>query len=210
MSDSQGESARLRAAFAATAPGDTPSADCPPADRLWEAVRGNCAADELRKLLEHVATCTVCTESWRLGQEMEREERPSWASGWRVASAAAAVLAVLALGVAMRDLSPGSPGSVARTANEQTLELTTGTQPIERSHCLLGWTPFDQASYDVVVSTAGLVPVAEAKGLERPEYLVPEASLEGIESGTSMMILVRVRDASGAVVASRTLEFQIE
>ncbi len=210
MSDSQGENARLRAAFAATAPGDAPTADCPPADRLWEAMRGNCAPDELRTLLEHVASCTVCTESWRLGREMEREERPSWVSGWRVASAAAAVLAVVTLGIAMREMSPGPPGSVARTADERALELTSGTEPIARSQCLLTWTPFDQATYDVVVSTASLVSVSEANGLERPQYLVPEASLEGIASGASMMILVKVRDSSGSVVESRTLEFQIE
>lgn len=156
---SEQEIARLREAFAADcdepAPGAVPGAvnlPCPAPERIWDALEGALAPEELREVVDHVAICPACAQEWRLAAafrgELSADAEAAGASeppepadpitdrtadgGRRVeirSWLAAAAVAVLALGVggvwwsASRSGAPGTTGApVYRQGAEQTIE----------------------------------------------------------------------------------------
>ena len=114
---------RMRRAFA----GDAASrADCPPADRLWDAVKGQLNPAEAAAVVDHVSSCGACAEAWRIARELEVEEAGGRTGipfpGKRRASAvwpllAAAAILVLAIGAwpLLRGTSTPSPAATAAT-----------------------------------------------------------------------------------------------
>ena len=64
---------RLRFLFAKAFERGVPTDACPPAERLLDAERGVLAADELDAVLDHLATCAVCAEAWRLARVLADE-----------------------------------------------------------------------------------------------------------------------------------------
>jgi hypothetical protein len=198
MTDEAEESRRLRDAFAATSPEDVPTAECPSAERIWEATRNELGPAELRQVLLHVASCAVCTEAWRLAEELEssqpdelaespaRPERGS-AFGWlKLAGAAAGIVAVFLVGMTLRDQF--TVGSSARG-----LSLLSEGEAISRSDCRVQWIAVEGATYDVQVLTEGLEVLTEESGLSSPEYAVPAEVFESTGSGTVLLLHIEAR-----------------
>lgn len=231
------EVARYREAFAAGAGRPAPES-CPPPERIWEAVRGEAASDVLREVLDHVAECPDCAEEWRLAAALEDEEREDsetetdtvpgrTGAGWRVPRwAAAAAVAVLALGVASiwwsRSGLDGAgeqpapvyredPGAAAAGAIESRLPED---EPLSRDEPVLRWTAVededDGAAYDLLVSTGDLDPVADVTGLAEPEYRIADEALEDLPAGTELLWQVEATTAEGRRITSPTFVTRLE
>lgn len=57
--------------LAAVADEAQPSAECPPADRIWEAVDGTLSQAEIREVLDHAALCQVCADAWCIAADLQ-------------------------------------------------------------------------------------------------------------------------------------------
>lgn len=205
---------RWREAFASSSPTDAPTQHCPPAERIWEAARNELPRPELRKVLQHVAGCPVCTEAWRLASELDdagrevalddEEELSRQRVGWfAAASAAAAVMAYVLVGVAVKEMP--SVASIARSTEGSQLELA-GAETLTRASCRPAWTAIEGALYDIEVSDENLELVASATGLSTPSYQIPEAALP---ADPTLLIYVLAYSASdGTPLAERTLEIE--
>jgi hypothetical protein len=202
--DHEQETQRLREAFAATSREDVATPDCPPAERIWEAVQNELDATELRKVLHHVATCAVCTESWRLASEIAGEsaaeaplsrparERPRALRWFGAASAAAAaVLAVVVIGTNLTD--GFSTGSIARSGAAEELSLVAEDSALTRSECRPRWVPIEGATYDVQVLSEGFELLVEEAGLSSPEFLVPPSAFEGLANEAALLLRIEAR-----------------
>jgi len=202
---------RLRRAFTGIFPDNAARADCPPAGRIWEGLQGELERAELRDLVDHLALCRLCAESWRLGHELanavgarERERRRSrraWVQGL-----AAAATVVLAVGLFYRD---GSMLSHDRAPSGPAIESRV-VGPLPRADCRLLWTELAGAWYDVDVRTADLEPVAAAKDLAVSEFLVPPEALAGLAPGDRLKVYVEAHLRDGSLAAARTLEVELE
>jgi hypothetical protein len=81
---------------------------------------------------------------------------------------------------------------------------------LQRNAVVLRWA--DQgpdARYTVTITTPDLTPVDSALDLGRPEYLVPEATLEHLPSGTTLLWRVEARLPGGRVVSSPPARVQL-
>lgn len=201
MMENRDETQRLRDAFAATSPEDVATPGCPPAEQIWEAVNDELGPTELRQVLHHVASCPVCTESWRLASEIEGESRSQAAqtnlrsaagrSGrWlSIASAAAAVFAVFVVGITLKDRF--LVGSSARSGDAQELALVDGSAAMPRTECRARWVPVEGATYEIQVLTEDFELLTEAQGLSVPEFVVPESLFEGLPA--EAVLLMRIQ-----------------
>lgn len=208
MTSEAEETARLRRAFAATTPSDAPRPDCPPSSRLWEGVHGELPSAELRLLLAHLAECPVCTEAWRLAEELGEAGGRRRSRRWLWVGAAAAAVVVLAVGIAQVRWQgpPTSPGE--RAAQERVIaSLVKGALP--RGDCLLRWTGPRGARYDVVVTTGELEVVSRAAGLEKPAFRVPAADLAQVAPGARLLFRVTAELPSDGLAVSETFSFQL-
>lgn len=96
----------LRRAFEAADGDGAARDDCPAADDLWAAARGEASAGLTARVLDHVATCATCAAAWQSAREFGPEENrvaaappatPSWAA--RTSWLATAAMALLAIGL---------------------------------------------------------------------------------------------------------------
>lgn len=189
---------RLRTAFAAPAgPGAAPEAeDCPPSDQIWLAVRGELPPDELRKIVDHTATCPSCAEDWRIAMAFEEEsraavvpvpdrrerseDRTARRRAWM--AIAASIFAVM---IGLQFLWPKGPNPQAgyRGGREGIHSLVQG-EALPREAFLLRWEPVPGAgSYDVEVNDANLEPLYRAEGLTTPACQVPAGKLASLRPG---------------------------
>lgn len=192
---------RLRRAFTAVSPTDSPRADRPPAERIWEGVHGESGPGELRELIHHVAGRPLCTEAWRLAAKLERSAEESseedtlprprsfpWRHGLRGAAAAAAAAVVLTLGLQLGDGTDRPPAF--RTPDSQKIELSS-QGPLPRDDFLLRWLgPEDAVYYDLRVSSVAEPwrTLAEVSELDVPEYRIPPEALAELPSGTELQV----------------------
>lgn len=56
----------LRVAFASAFLTSCPTDACPEPEELWDALHGAPDAALRQRVVDHVATCPVCAEAWRL------------------------------------------------------------------------------------------------------------------------------------------------
>ncbi len=191
----------LRRAFVAVSPSAAPRADCPPAGQIWEGVRGELAPVVLRQIIHHVASCSLCTEAWRLAEKLEENPAPSLSSrvGWwrstATAMAAAAVL-VLAVGLSLRDAGPAATPPAFRAPGGDEIELLSAG-PLPREDCVLRWRGPDTADYyqlRVVSAVDPLHPLVEETRIEATEYRVPEDVLSGLAPDTTLLIHLEAVD----------------
>ncbi|HEV8628857.1 MAG TPA: hypothetical protein VGV61_00970 [Thermoanaerobaculia bacterium] len=206
----------LGRAFAAR-PDRQPAADCPPAERLWDAVQGRLPAPECEAIVEHIVTCSACAEDWRLALELQREladdaPRPVVASArqrWLPVAWAAGLL--LALGLVFRFAVP-APQPVYREAPGATVHsLVPEDRALRRQHFLLRWSSdVPGARYNVLVSREDLEQVTQARGLAAPRFLVPPASLANLPSGSRLLWQVEVLLPGGERRLSPTFFVRLE
>jgi hypothetical protein len=182
---------------------------CPGADRIWGALTGESAAAECRAVIEHVAVCPACAESWRLGLHLS-EQRPrearrevSRALSWLRPMSVAAGLVLMVVGWwAVRQTSD----PVVRTVGDVEIRsVFEDRQALPRSDFVLRWTPGpDGTVYDIEVGTSDLRSLARAYALTEARYRVPDSALAGLPAGTEIAWRVQATLPDGRTVASLT------
>ncbi|HVR97621.1 MAG TPA: zf-HC2 domain-containing protein [Thermoanaerobaculia bacterium] len=218
MSPEDQELARLRAAFAAPAGAAPEPESCPPAEKVWAAVRGELRADETREVVEHVAFCASCAEDWRLAMDLQQQEPARETAAplapvvygrfqrWRPLAAAAAMAAglLIVIGLQSDDLWGPRTAPTYREA-ERTAIRSLAEATLPQQGGTLRWSALPGAvSYDLVVSTEDLRVVAEQQGLTATEYRLPASALAGVAPGTKLLWRVDAVMADGRHESSPT------
>lgn len=223
----------LRAGFAARSlesPSE-PAGPCPEPGTVYDAVRGRLAPRELREVVEHVAACPRCAEEWRLAMAFEEEA----AAGGEVAPdahpgaarprpplrlvsvAASLVIALLAVGV-WYTVGDGVPEQtpVFRDAGPgEIVPLTADGAPLDREDPVLRWRLGEDGApagttYDVLVSTRDLIPVAEDYGLSEAEFRIPADALPPVGENVEIAWRVTAKFPEGGEVVSPTFVTPLE
>lgn len=219
MNQDDPQLARLRAAFAAPDAAPAPES-CPSPETIWSAVLGELPPQQLREVLDHVASCAACAEDWRLAADLNRQQAAETATvpgkviqgrfGWRSLYTAAAVAAALLIGVSVYRANEVAPGQApayreAEAPNAGIRSLLPSGEALPRQGAVLRWSPLPGAvSYDVEVSTEDLQPVAAAKGQTTAEYRLPESALAALPPGTRLLWRVDAVHADGSRESSQT------
>lgn len=206
--DTARETVRLRQAFAALSRDAVPAEDCPPAERLWDAARGLAepGAGGVRELIEHLATCGACAETWRLARELEpaasaAEVRPASPPWWRqsVWTVAAAALVVLVLGLSWRQPADRPADTVRGAAPEQILRIPADGGRLSRRDPVLRWQASENATYDLLVMTEDMdETLVEVYDLEFAEYRIPAEKLRRVRVGAVLYWYVEVKTPQGS------------
>ena len=171
----------LREAFQARTGGPPPGTACPDPGRIYDAARGVLPSGATREVVEHLALCPDCAEAWRLAAAFEEEagagEEPVSVRArtpWYlrpVAAAATLVLAALAAGVWWSVVTVPEEEPIYRAAGEaEIVSLLPEDEPLDRNAPVLRWqfapeVAPEGTTYDLLVSTEALEPVAEASEL---------------------------------------------
>lgn len=233
------EMARLREGFACTS-GRTGAQEHPSPERIHDAVSGALPPAEVRALVEHIAACADCAEDWRIARELEAEAeedavspavferreaaahpaapgRPRWAGLTRWgAVAAAAVVALLAAAVWLTPdrwpLGVDEPPVYRQAEDAEAIRsLVPAEEPLPRDEAVLAWAGGPEGStFDLLVSTEELEPVAEASGLEEPRYRIPPEDLADLPPGAEILWRVEAVGPDGRRVRSPTFVVPIE
>ena len=193
---------RLREAFATLDPDHVPGEGCPAPERIWDATHGALPPLEAREVVEHIAACSSCAADWRSVREAEGAfSGPRHAVRARWILAAAALLA----GAVFLVTGPWRPRSepVYREEGPAIRSLVPEDAPLPRDHAVLRWTsPGPDAVFSVEVGRPDLTPVASARDLPDPSYLLPAGALAGIEPGGTIVWRVEARLPDGRRIES--------
>jgi hypothetical protein len=216
MTHGDGFDERLRERFVEPPRGAPSRLDCPEAERISRAARGEAPFDEVQAILDHLSACAACTVAWRLARESAVAEgepvraQPSTVASWRrpvVRYAAAAVVLVAVAGIAVREWSRRSGDDAGfRTTGEAAIRaaIPDGGE-LPRGAFLLRWTPGPAGTrYTVLVSDERLTPITEGANVGSPEFLVPEEALTALPSGARVLWQVRATLPDGTRVATQT------
>jgi hypothetical protein len=214
MDDTRALAARLRSASERS----RPRADCPPAEKIWAALRLELPVEERLRIIDHTIECPTCAEAWRLAIELDREIAArgtlsaragaalSRRSTWAWAAAAVLVLTVGAAVVLRQETRP----PVRDTQPDVITSLLGENASLPRENFVLRWSAGPSgARYDIVVTTTNLDVIADVRGLERPEYRVPAERLAGLAPGTRVLWRVVAGGQDGSRTASVTFEVSV-
>lgn len=194
------------------------SGNCPPPERLWDAVHGRLAAGECEAIVEHTVACPACAEDWRLALDLRREvladaARPSTSPASRrwLSLAAAAAGLLLAGGLALRLVAPGPKAAYREPSGAPVHSLIAEDQRLPREHFVLRWSPgVAGARYNLRVSREDLEEVTRARGLAEPRFEVPASALSDIPDGTRLLWQVEVLSPGGERRLSPTFFARLE
>jgi hypothetical protein len=215
MKREEGELARLRRAFGSLSqPAPAPEA-CPPPEKIWEAVRGELPAGQIREIVEHMAACPSCAEDWRLAVALQKPETASnvvhaadrFTFGQRMRNWGLAAAAVLALAVVGVQWAQWKGDNATYRGDGVTIQsLVEEGQALPREQILLRWSALETpgATYDVEVSTEDLRVIAGGDDLRDPEFQVPASALAGLPSGARLLWKVDAELPQGGHVTSNT------
>jgi hypothetical protein len=206
---------RLRDAFAAGAEVSGSGAACPSPDELWESAAGRAGRRRQEAIVIHLGECSACAASWRLAQELQRDEggtrvlpgASSWfRRNWAQVSAVAAMLVVAAglalhLATVQRQAAPQMRGE----EGDWIQPLVPEGAALSREDYLLRWTPGpDGTIYDVRVTTEDLQPLSRVRGLQTPQLLISPTSLVRVPPGGRVVWQVTAHLPDGKKVDSRS------
>ena len=197
---------KLRDRFSAPPPGAASRADCPDAERIQAAARGEASFAEVETLLDHVARCAACTVAWRFA----RAAAPSLLrTDFRWLAIAAVVTVALGAGVVLRTwINP--PVELRSTARDAIRAAIPDGAELPRGAFVLRWTPGPPGTrYTVLVTDERLTPIARAANLEPPELRVPETALAALPAGARVLWQVRAVLPDGTPVATPTFVARI-
>jgi len=221
MSSVEAPDARLRAALAALTEVKGDGSGCPTAETIWDSASEQLGVGRKNEeVILHQTECSACATAWRLARELVQAEAVAARSGlvsfpWRrwAPLAVAASLVMVAIGVGIwvvPDRDVVAP--VYRTQGSDWLrpEMPEGVS-LDRDHCDLRWTPGPRGTtYDLLVNTEDLEPLARVHHLERAEYRVPDDALRDLPSGASIFWRVTAHLPEGRSVTSRTFATKVE
>ena len=213
MSDNAG---RLRAESLALADRNQANADCPSVEELWDGALGNLTPRQARRVADHLASCPVCVEAWRLaketGEAIAPEGRAAAGSparrrwlGW--SGAVAAVVALISIGLpTARELwrSRSMPDAY-RGGGSGIRSLVPEQEPLPREHAVLRWTTAGEgARYGVRLTGSDLSPLISATDLEISEYSIPSRVFDGLPHGSTLLWQVDATLPDGRHIISST------
>jgi hypothetical protein len=221
---------RLRAAFAQ--PGEAPAAAaCPGDEAIWDAVHGALPPDLLRELVDHLAACPACAESWRIAMQFERSgaeiaaaseeasasavhSRPAAGTGHRTrswlyggaAAAAALAAAVLLHHDAGHRATPagGTLRGGGTTAGQLSAVrwLTESEAVLARRDAVLHWAGPPATIYDLTVER-GEAPAVPGSGVAGP--LPPLAAASGLTATSYRLAAADLAPAPAGSLVRATL-----
>jgi hypothetical protein len=196
--------------------------DCPSPETIWDAASGTLSPERVESLGEHAAGCCACAVIWREAIVLTRAVAsspvvtlPSRGSPsgrmtihWPVITALAAtiLLGVVAICLSRVDAPLTGAGAVHREPEARSIRsLLAESMPLARDDFRLRWTEGAAgARYRVQVTTADLDLLSEGRDLERAEFLVPVAALEGVAAGDTLLWQVEAVAPDGSRVTSPT------
>lgn len=218
MTDADNNAATLLARAFSTEAIDHAPGDCPSDEELWASASGelNPAANE--SVILHLAQCSECSSIWRLGREILPEDHLSGASVvsienrgrsslWRrvlLPAAAAAILIGVGLstGLFLRN-DPASTPVFRDQGSDYKILPSPEARSLPRSACNLRWsTGPDKTRYDLIVTDGELEILSTVKGLNEPEYTMPQEKIPA--STEELLWRVTARLADGSSVSSET------
>jgi hypothetical protein len=189
-----------------------PRQDCPPADRIWRAVQRELPLAERLEIIDHLGECPACAESWQLAAELAGGQTTAAIAHPRFSAIVnrsmylpiAATLLLALAGIVYMTRAPVSPIEREPLAGVLETRVAEGAV-LPRDDFRLQWEAGPAgARYDVVLTTAGLEIVAEARGLETTAYRVPAERLEAVAAGTQLLFRVVAHAPDGTTLSSRT------
>jgi hypothetical protein len=203
----------LREAFRAAVEAsgyEVPRPDCVDDDRIWAAAIGNLDAGSVRAIVDHVAVCPRCAESWRLAASMagrvrsDRSRIVRWPAAGTWVSLGLAATFVVAAGYAVWPRAPESPNAPLRSPEGPVLESRVTDPELPRDQFVLRWTPGPAGTtYSVSVSDEQGRMLDEARDLQRPEYVVPPSALSPLAATSRVFWRVDASLPDGTKVTSR-------
>lgn len=194
----EGQDRRLRDAFAEVPAEAAPTSECPPPERIWDALHGATPKHEAAAIILHTAACEHCAEAWRIAPRAAGEVpgvpapvRPAWRSPW-VWIPGAAAAALLSFGIltdVLPKLSLGEAPVEYRAGGADPIRpLTPDGTALDRDAFTLRWTPGPEGCrYQVRVLTEALDQIAGAYALDRPEFTVPAPALAQLPADTRLL-----------------------
>lgn len=218
MTEPRDESRWYGAALRAASVDGRPRADCPPADRIWDAVRLELPIEERLAIVDHTVECAVCAEAWRLATELGQhtaaagQKRSPFLTrlqtpGARQLLYAATLVAALGALLLARLSKPTVDPIVRDTSLVAVRSEIQPSASLPRDDFRLRWSGAPEGSrYDLTVTTAELNVVVTARGLEQPEYRVASEHLETLAPGTRVLWRVVAHTVEGTTMSSPTFE----
>lgn len=213
------DTTRLEQAFSADETGFAPES-CPSDDELWASAAGELTSTANEKIVLHLARCNECSSTWRLAREIlpaDHLSRPSVVSidarrqpkPWRrivLPAAAAAILIGLGLstGLFVRN-DPSSTPVFRQQGSDYKILPSSETRTLPRSACDLRWSAGpDGSRYDLIVSDGELEILSSVKGLEEPDYTVPQEMISASTVELFWRVIARLPDGSSVSSATFT------
>ncbi|MBT3220137.1 MAG: hypothetical protein HN348_13690 [Proteobacteria bacterium] len=217
---------QLQAAFVKAAEYASERDDCLDPARLWEAVHGELDPGESGKIVDHIAVCPLCAESWRLANAIDgevagrenqtgevvplpvaqpqvpsaffRQRAPMWGA------VALAAVVLLVLGVSLIVGPEELPHEYREVLANDIVAVNGDGVGLSRDNALLVWAGGPEgATYDLTVSDEALNVVVRARHLTEKSYRIPTSAFEGYSSGDVLHWRVDAHH-DGDVLASKT------
>jgi len=217
MNDVELSTEELRRRFASLSEQAVPGDSCPTPEAIWDALRGEASSAQTESIVMHTAECPACAEAWRLGREFAgqsgaaaREPVRRWPGRWTILALAASL--VIVAGIAIQRIMWSPAPIPTRSAAELTIRSLLGeSEALHRQACRLRWSEAGpQARYVVRVGGADLSMIDTSPSLDKPEYVVPEKSLEKIPPGATIVWRVEASLPDGRKMASPAFKNVIE
>jgi hypothetical protein len=191
--------------------------DCPEAALLWDSATERLSGKRNVAIVRHLGECTACGVAWELARDLgPAVSRPAVVSGSRPGWLPLAAAAVLVLGLTGVWLyEPWRPGEPPASYRDPAPAWLVAGLPADavlaREACTLRWAAGPEGTtYDVVVTSEELRPLARTFGLDRPEHLVDAADLAPVAPGGKILWRVTAHLATGQDVVSATFIHVVE
>jgi len=216
--------ARLRRWFAMRSGRGPENLPCPEPDALWAAVHKELPADEVSRIVDHLALCPDCAEDWRLAahvggqttvealramptREVAMHRKPHhFPKGL-----AAAMLLAAAASIPVTTWWVHRSETTVRSAQAYTIQAEIpAAETLPREEPVLRWTAGPPGTlYDVMVLDGYETIVSEWR-LETPELTLEESAIAALAVGTLLQWQVIATVPGGSKVESATFEVQLE
>lgn len=215
---------QLRAAFVDADAQRQDGGEHPAAEAFWGAAARELPAAVCEALLDHVATCAVCAESWRLALEIQRARgvtamsTPHRGRGrarvlrrWLPGAALAGAAAVAIFLTVMPRHDTANPPAYREDELPALVALVPDGARLPREAFTLRWSAGPAgARYALEVTTSTLAAFHAERDLDEPRATVPAAWFGGVPSGTKFFWRVEAHDAHGTVARSATYTAFVE
>ena len=190
------------------------SPSCPDDETLWKAAHGELDSETAGPILDHVAACSSCTESWRMAREIgERaglspeakvlpfHRRPVV---WGLVTLAASILVVSLFLPPILDRGPDAPADEFREPSGVALESHLDESVrLARDDLLLKWSAGPEGTlYTVELADSNLVVLGRSEPLNQPEFRVPAALLAEQTEGATVYWRIEAVLPDGTRVSS--------